>query len=70
MIGLQLAIRTPRLLALVMGGFPPIDGPYAQMLRVTTAANQMAGGAQPAEHDEWSTAGMSKGQTLQFVTLY
>jgi hypothetical protein len=30
----------------------------------------MAGGAQPAEADEWSTAGMSKGQTQQFVTLY
>jgi pimeloyl-ACP methyl ester carboxylesterase len=26
--GLQLAIRTDRLAALVMGGFPPIDGPY------------------------------------------
>jgi pimeloyl-ACP methyl ester carboxylesterase len=70
MIGLQLAIRTPRLEALTMGGFPPIDGPYAEMLRVTTAAYQMAGGAQPAEADEWSTAGMSKGQTQQFVTLY
>jgi pimeloyl-ACP methyl ester carboxylesterase len=27
--GLQLAIRTDRLAALVMGGLPPIDGPYA-----------------------------------------
>jgi alpha/beta hydrolase fold len=70
MIGLQLAIRTPRLLALTIGGFPPIDGPYAEMLRVTTAADRMAGDAQSAEHDEWSTAGMSKGQTQQFVTLY
>ena len=70
MIGLQLAIRTPRLLALTMGGFPPIDGPYAEMLRLTTAAYQMAGGAQPAEEGEWSAAGMSKGQTQQFVTLY
>jgi pimeloyl-ACP methyl ester carboxylesterase len=28
MVGLQLALRTDRLLALVMGGFPPLDGPY------------------------------------------
>src|SRR5215211_9300437 len=35
--GLQLAIRTDRLTALVMGGWPPIDGPYAEMLRVTIA---------------------------------
>ncbi|MFE7128787.1 alpha/beta hydrolase [Streptomyces sp. NPDC057617] len=40
--GLQLAIRTDRLSALVMGGFPPIGGPYAEMLRVTTAAHEMA----------------------------
>jgi pimeloyl-ACP methyl ester carboxylesterase len=40
--GLQLAIRTDRLSALAMGGFPPLDGPYAQMLQVTTAAHGMA----------------------------
>jgi pimeloyl-ACP methyl ester carboxylesterase len=40
--GLQLAMRTDRLAALVMGGFPPLDGPYAQMLRVTTATHAMA----------------------------
>jgi pimeloyl-ACP methyl ester carboxylesterase len=40
--GLQLAIRTDRLRALVMGGFPPLGGPYAQMLKVTTAAHEMA----------------------------
>ncbi|GIH93577.1 alpha/beta fold hydrolase [Planobispora siamensis] len=40
--GLQLAIRTDRLSALVMGGFPPIDGPYAQMLRVTEATHELA----------------------------
>src|SRR4029453_9578297 len=39
--GLQLAIRTDRLTALVMGGWPPIDGPYAEMLRVTVAAHRM-----------------------------
>lgn len=32
-IGLQLALATDRLTALVMGGFPPIDGPYRAMLR-------------------------------------
>jgi hypothetical protein len=25
-----------------MGGFPPVDGPYAQMLQVTTATHEMA----------------------------
>jgi hypothetical protein len=40
--GLQLAIRTDRLAALVMGGYPPLDGPYAQMLQVTKATHQMA----------------------------
>src|SRR5579859_3504475 len=37
LIGLQLAIRTSRLSALIMGGFPPLNGPYAAMLRVTAA---------------------------------
>lgn len=69
MIGLQLAVRTDRLSALVMGGFPPIDGPYAEMLRVTTAAYEMAGGS-PSPEDEWSTAGLSKDQTKQYMTLY
>ncbi|MBP1975810.1 alpha/beta fold hydrolase [Cohnella thailandensis] len=40
--GLQLAIRTDRLSALVMGGYPPIGGPYKEMLAVTLAANEMA----------------------------
>lgn len=31
--GLQLAIRSPRLKALVAGGFPMIDGPYPDMLK-------------------------------------
>ncbi len=77
LLGLQLAIRTDRLWALVMGGFPPLNGPYEEMLRVTTAANEMAGApqdaaqtAQSADEDEWSTAALSKGQTRQFVTLY
>jgi pimeloyl-ACP methyl ester carboxylesterase len=40
--GLQLAIRTDRLTALAMGGYPPLDGPYAEMLKVTTATHDMA----------------------------
>jgi pimeloyl-ACP methyl ester carboxylesterase len=76
LLGLQLAIRTERLSALAMGGWPPLNGPYHEMLLVTTAANEMSGASQDAEtspapdEDEWSTAGMSKGQTRQFVTLY
>lgn len=69
MIGLQLAIRTERLSALVMGGWPPLDGPYREMLVVTTAGHEMSGGQAP-DDDEWSAAGMSKEQTQQFVTLY
>lgn len=45
--GLQLAIRTDRLSALAMGGFPPLDGPYAEMLRVTAAAHGMSTATQP-----------------------
>jgi pimeloyl-ACP methyl ester carboxylesterase len=40
--GLQLAVRTDRLWALAMGGFPPLDGPYGPMLQVTTATHEMA----------------------------
>src|SRR5215471_13352560 len=36
--GLQLAIRTDRLTALVMGGYPPLGGPYPAMLAVTRSA--------------------------------
>lgn len=75
--GLQLAIRTDRLSALVMGGFPPIDGPYEEMLRVTEATHQMAISppqSQPEATDEfdWSTVevSMTGDQTQQFMTLY
>jgi pimeloyl-ACP methyl ester carboxylesterase len=71
--GLQLAIRTDRLSGLIMGGFPPLNGPYMEMLRVTTATNEMAGAdqsSQAADEDEWSSVALSKGQTQQFVTLY
>lgn len=83
LVGLQLAIRTDRLSALIMGGFPPLDGPYTEMLRVTIAANELARdpsdesqSAQASDttaesdDDEWSSVALSKDQTRQFVTLY
>jgi pimeloyl-ACP methyl ester carboxylesterase len=76
--GLQLAIRTERLSALAMGGFPPVGGPYAQMLRVTRATHEMSasGGAgktvAASEEFDWSSVEVSitEPQTRQFVTLY
>ena len=80
--GLQLAVRTDRLTALVMGGFPPLEGPYAQMLQVTIATHQMASSApstasspppaEPSDEPDWSQVEMtlSETQTRQFVTLY
>jgi pimeloyl-ACP methyl ester carboxylesterase len=83
--GLQLAVRTDRLTALAMGGFPPLDGPYAEMLRVTAATHELAvanaaapppppaepSGQSPDEVD-WSQVEMTltEAQTRQFVTLY
>ena len=84
LIGLQLAIRTDRLSALIMGGFPPLHGPYAEMMRVTIAAHEMA--VKAATHTEkgvanqqvdvepgdWSSVQVTvpPEQTQQFVTLY
>ncbi|GAA1330351.1 alpha/beta fold hydrolase [Pseudonocardia xinjiangensis] len=80
--GLQIAIRTDRLWALAMGGFPPIGGPYAEMLQVTLATHRMAtelrpvptpSGAGPSPDEiDWSTVdtGVSEPQARQFVTLY
>ena len=34
-VGLQLAARTDRLAALVLGGWPPLDAPYAGILQAT-----------------------------------
>ena len=81
--GLQLAIRTDRLAALVMGGYPPLDGPYAGMLKVTAATHAMAvanstsppptvPAAEPEGDVDWSTVEvtLSEAQTRQFVTLY
>ncbi|MFC0627835.1 alpha/beta fold hydrolase [Kribbella deserti] len=76
--GLQLAIRTDRLTALVMGGFPPIDGPYDAMLVVTRATHAEAVEAdtpvEPADvvPGDWDSAAvvLNDAQTGQFVTLY
>jgi pimeloyl-ACP methyl ester carboxylesterase len=84
--GLQLAVRSDRVAALAMGGFPPLDGPYAEMLRVTTATHEMAvanqasppteqpAGASPEPPGEpdWSQVELTltEAQTRQFVTLY
>jgi pimeloyl-ACP methyl ester carboxylesterase len=82
--GLQLALRGDRVVALAMGGWPPLDGPYAEMLKVTRATHEMAvanaaspppppepSGQSPEEID-WSQVQLtlSEGQTRQFVTLY
>ncbi|WP_326558094.1 alpha/beta fold hydrolase [Micromonospora sp. NBC_01796] len=63
MSGLQLAIRTRRLSALVIGGFPPIDGPYAQALRATERAYEATVSGEPEE-------GTGEPRARQFVTLY
>jgi pimeloyl-ACP methyl ester carboxylesterase len=73
MIGLQLAIRTNRLSALIMGGFPPLNGPYQEMLIVTTTTYEMAIGARAtpsSDESEWSEMTLTSDQTRQFVTLY
>ncbi|WP_163165495.1 alpha/beta hydrolase [Arthrobacter sp. Alg241-R88] len=78
--GLQLALRTDRLRALAMGGFPPRDGPYRSMLAVSRAAH--AASTQPpdpsavaveeAEPGDWDSVSVqaTEAQTRQFVTLY
>ncbi|MDP9904284.1 alpha/beta hydrolase [Arthrobacter bambusae] len=78
--GLQLAIRTDRLWALVMGGFPPLDGPYESMLAVTRAAHSMStqsadvvpSPTADVEPGDWDSVPVqtNKAQTRQFVTLY
>lgn len=78
--GLQLAIRTDRLRALAMGGFPPMEGPYESMLVVTRAAHEASARAssEPAmpaaevEPGDWDAATIktTEEQTRQFLTLY
>ncbi|MEV0453585.1 alpha/beta fold hydrolase [Catellatospora methionotrophica] len=79
LLGQQLALRTDRLSALVMGGYPPVGGPYAAMLAVTRAAHtaSLAAVRNPPTPTEtvpgdWSTVSVvtTVDQTRQFVTLY
>jgi pimeloyl-ACP methyl ester carboxylesterase len=83
--GLQLAIRTNRLWALIMGGHPPLGGPYKSMPAVTRVAHSAAARSSeqaPAadvavEPGDWDAAAIqtnaiqtNAAQTRQFVTLY
>ncbi|MET0135700.1 MAG: alpha/beta hydrolase [Kibdelosporangium sp.] len=73
--GLQLALRTDRLSGLVMGGFPPVDGPYREMLAVTAATHAMSGTPKPggtSQPGDWSTVEvtMPEARARQFMTLY
>ncbi|GAA1414189.1 alpha/beta fold hydrolase [Catellatospora coxensis] len=79
LLGQQLALHTGRLSALVMGGYPPVGGPYAAMLAVTEAAHAASLAAvqnPPAPTEtvpgDWSTVSVvtTVDQTRQFVTLY
>lgn len=73
---LQLGIRTDRLWALVMGAYPPIDGPYKEMWAVTRATYEMAAHPEKSAPKDpeniWDSAELtiSVDQTKQFVTLY
>jgi pimeloyl-ACP methyl ester carboxylesterase len=69
--GIQLASATDRLDGLALGGWPPIDGPYAEMLAVTTAGWELSTGARQSQgEDEWASAYLAVDQQKQFVTLY
>jgi hypothetical protein len=77
--GMQLAIRSDRLWALVMGGYPPVDGPYQAMLAVTKATHDIAKqpnkpASEPKETDayDWDSAEvtLTEAQTRQFMRLY
>lgn len=81
--GLQLAIRTNRLESLVMGGFPPYEGPYREMLIVTAKTHEQALPPSPSpkepmqdfgspEEIDWDQVqvALDPNQTKQFLTLY
>jgi pimeloyl-ACP methyl ester carboxylesterase len=76
--GFQVALRTDRLTALAMGGFPPLGGPYRPMLAVTRAAHAWSLEPRPEqpgtapEPGDWSSVSVqtTPDQTQQFVTLY
>ncbi|MFC4301925.1 alpha/beta fold hydrolase [Cohnella boryungensis] len=82
--GLQLAIRTDRLESLIMGGFPPYEGPYQEMMTVTARTYERALNQQKqpdipiaeeqisAEDFDWDNVQvkLDPNQTKQFYTLY
>ncbi|MCY8346178.1 alpha/beta hydrolase [Bacillus haynesii] len=83
LVGLQLAIRTDRLESLIMGGFPPIDGPYKEMMVVTNQTYEQSLSKQHSsvsdeqnlispEKVDWDNiqVKIDTNQTKQFVTMY
>jgi pimeloyl-ACP methyl ester carboxylesterase len=69
--GMQLALRTDRLWALVMGGWPPLHAPYRDMLAVTEASVTMSTDPGTVDaNDEWGSTSLSQSQSMQFLTLY
>lgn len=81
--GLQLALRTNRLEALIMGGFPPFEGPYREMRivtdkthkeavsnRETASASQNPGDDPKATDWDNVTVTLDPRVTGQFVTMY
>jgi pimeloyl-ACP methyl ester carboxylesterase len=72
MAGIQVALRTDRLTGLAVGGFPPLDAPYAELLQVTRAGLDIATGTGGPDDpdDPWAGTSLSAAQTRQFVTLY
>lgn len=82
LIGLQLALKTDRLESLIMGGFPPYEGPYEEMLIVTEKTYGLAemfhaGHAaskpfQSPEEADWDDmeVSMDPRTAKQFLTLY
>jgi glutaredoxin-related protein len=83
LVGLQLAIRTDRLESLIMGGFPPIDGPYKEMMVVINKTYEQALSNQNSsiineqyhispKKVDWDNiqVKVDTNQTKQFVTMY
>eukprot|EP01117_Protostelium_nocturnum_P010468 TRINITY_DN3768_c0_g1_i1.p1 TRINITY_DN3768_c0_g1~~TRINITY_DN3768_c0_g1_i1.p1 ORF type:complete len:282 (-),score=49.38 TRINITY_DN3768_c0_g1_i1:49-894(-) len=75
--GLQLALRTDRLWALIMGAFPPLCGPYPEMLKVSNCAYFMSQrkaeeSKEESKPGDWSNVKVqtSEDQTKQFATYY
>jgi pimeloyl-ACP methyl ester carboxylesterase len=71
MIGIQLALRTDRLAGLICGGWPPLNGPYAEMLGLaeTAMARRTLG---PEIADAFEPVSSEKVAALYapFATLY